>query len=177
QFKKPCHRCNDIALLKLVSPARLDKVFVEPICISKNPIKDIGYTPGHSSNQRAWVAGWGTSIAKPFVFSQAKHLQHLQVPLQELPFCKERKKEYPDPNMIFCAGGEAGKDTCRGDSGGPLMLAAKSHEWYSIGIVSFGNTFCGAAGSQSVFTNVNYYLPWIEACMNDDQKCLQPLSG
>lgn len=38
----------------------------------------------------------------------------------------------------MCAGGEGGKDSCNGDSGGPLMYFGDNNSWYATGIVSFG---------------------------------------
>lgn len=38
----------------------------------------------------------------------------------------------------ICAGGEKGKDSCSGDSGGPLMFFGENNSWYAAGIVSFG---------------------------------------
>ncbi|CAL4146041.1 unnamed protein product, partial [Meganyctiphanes norvegica] len=61
QYKSPCLRCNDIALIKLASPARLDDLFVKPICISGHPSIDVEFSPSHSTNLKAWVAGRGSS--------------------------------------------------------------------------------------------------------------------
>ena len=65
----------------------------------------------------------------------------------------------------LCAGGEAGIDSCRGDSGGPLMLIDRSIPnrpfWYCAGIVSFGPSPCGMAGWPGVYTRVSSYTNWI----------------
>ncbi|KAJ8928433.1 hypothetical protein NQ314_019022 [Rhamnusium bicolor] len=65
----------------------------------------------------------------------------------------------------LCAGGEKGKDSCRGDSGGPLMSyhADENSEinWYSIGVVSFGPSPCGMEDWPGVYTKVANYVPWI----------------
>lgn len=56
-----------------------------------------------------------------------------------------------------------GKDTCSGDSGGPLIVrnGQDSPMWLS-GIVSFGTHTCGA-GKPAVFTNIKHFIPWIQA--------------
>lgn len=50
----------------------------------------------------------------------------------------------------LCAGGEEGKDSCNGDSGGPLMgadlLNGLSPYTYLAGVVSFGPRVCGTPG-------------------------------
>ena len=81
-----------------------------------------------------------------------------------------------------------GKDSCNGDSGGPLMSYNGDFKGtkYLRGIVSFGTTTCGNVrkqniiiiiyfhksilqkkkmfffqGNPGIYTNVQYYIPWI----------------
>lgn len=83
----------------------------------------------------------------------------------------------------LCAGGEEGEnnvyrnifyviyrfihitgyDSCRGDSGGPLMKLDTSgeHYWYSAGIVSYGVRICGTKGAPGVYTRTSEYIDWI----------------
>lgn len=65
----------------------------------------------------------------------------------------------------MCAGGKAGKDSCTGDSGGPLMAKDNSNRarpyTYLAGIVSFGVQDCGSAGIPGVYTRIDQYLDWI----------------
>lgn len=66
----------------------------------------------------------------------------------------------------LCAGGEKGKDSCRGDSGGPLMqFSRKLQKWYAVGIVSYGPTMCGMKNQPGIYTRVPYYLDWIKEKM------------
>lgn len=61
----------------------------------------------------------------------------------------------------LCAGGEEGKDSCEGDSGGPLMQHARyGPPFYLRGVVSFGSTLCGG-GMPGVYTDVAYFMDWI----------------
>lgn len=51
--------------------------------------------------------------------------------------------QYTIMNVILretqlCAGGKDGRDSCNGDSGGPLMFLGENNSWYAAGIVSFG---------------------------------------
>lgn len=65
----------------------------------------------------------------------------------------------------MCAGGDKGKDSCRGDSGGPLMTSLSDTKRdvhvYVIGIVSFGPSPCGMPGWPGIYTNVAKYSQWI----------------
>lgn len=65
----------------------------------------------------------------------------------------------------LCAGGENGKDSCRGDSGGPLM-AERDARMYLAGVVSFGYE-CGLSGWPGVYTRVNKFRDWIEGNLVD----------
>nr|CAD7580493.1 unnamed protein product [Timema californicum] len=72
----------------------------------------------------------------------------------------------PLDHTQLCAGGNLGKDACRGDSGGPLMGKRESpttsqEQTYQLGIVSFGSIPCGSNKAPSVFTRVSEYLDWI----------------
>ena len=61
----------------------------------------------------------------------------------------------------MCAGGERGKDACKGDSGGPLLYKENDETpWYLLGIVSLGSRIC-ADGRPTVFTRITSYVPWI----------------
>ena len=58
-----------------------------------------------------------------------------------------------------------GKDSCTGDSGGPIILRELTDDPYvQIGIVSFsvGNE-CGAKNLPGVYTNIESYLDWIDS--------------
>jgi secreted trypsin-like serine protease len=63
---------------------------------------------------------------------------------------------------ILCAA-SPGRDTCQGDSGGPLF-DRQSDERRQIGIVSWGRG-CAEIGNPGVYTNVQYYPPWINGTM------------
>lgn len=77
--------------------------------------------------------------------------QQLQVPVLANDECREQYKkqgklisENQFSDVILCAGFlNGGKDSCQGDSGGPLMQPVfnpptKTHQYYQIGIVSYG---------------------------------------
>ena len=64
----------------------------------------------------------------------------------------------------ICAGGEAGRDSCSGDAGGPLMSEGEinnGHRFVQYGIISFGPSNCGTRGYPSIYTRVSHYMDWI----------------
>jgi secreted trypsin-like serine protease len=63
----------------------------------------------------------------------------------------------------MCAGGEKGKDSCRGDSGGPLIIEDETEgTFYLAGIVSYGSIGCGAYDAPAIYTRVALYSDWIK---------------
>ena len=57
-----------------------------------------------------------------------------------------------------------GKDSCGGDSGGPLMLeqermGRKNHT--IVGLVSWGKSKCGTKNVPGVYADVSFFLEWI----------------
>lgn len=57
-----------------------------------------------------------------------------------------------------------GTDTCRGDSGGPLMQSQLNADgylyWTQVGIVSWG-IGCGQRNTYGYYTQVQKLIPWI----------------
>ena len=59
-----------------------------------------------------------------------------------------------------------GKDSCSGDSGGPLIARnGAEYPMFLRGIVSFGARKCGENGIPGVYINVASYLDWISTNM------------
>ena len=107
------------------------------------------------------VTGWGaTEIARS---SSIK--QKLSVPIIEQEQCIAHfgVNGVPILDQHLCAGGEEGKDSCKGDSGGPLIAVAPDDGglFYIEGIVSFGRKPCGGKNAPGVYTRVSKYLEWI----------------
>ncbi|KAJ8934223.1 hypothetical protein NQ314_013501, partial [Rhamnusium bicolor] len=145
-------RYYDIALVRLNKKITYS-TFVRPICL---PL------PGESSRvgEKLIVAGWGrTESAKRSAIKQK-----VEVPLADRSKCTSnfRSAGINLKDSQICAGGEAGKDSCTGDSGGPLMRTTINDvgQWYIEGIVSFGAR-CGTEGWPGIYTKVLSYLNWI----------------
>lgn len=142
----------DIALLRLSRNVTFTN-YIKPICLPSNL----------STGSRLYVAGWGKTETR----SASNVKLKLQLPLADKEECDET---YANAGVRLgfgqiCAGGQRGKDSCRGDSGGPLMsverVADGSGKWTAVGIVSFGPSPCGMQGWPGVYTKVTDFVPWI----------------
>lgn len=74
----------------------------------------------------------------------------------------------------YCAGGEEGKDSCRGDSGGPLMRSFKNNpeddeQWYLEGIVGSGIS-CGLKGKPGIYLRITSYTGWIIRTLAEEKQ-------
>ena len=64
---------------------------------------------------------------------------------------------------VLCAGHpQGGRDACRGDSGGALLLQdPRTLSWTAVGVVSAGHG-CGRREFPGLYTRLASYLAWIE---------------
>ncbi|KAJ2754461.1 hypothetical protein GGI19_002391 [Coemansia pectinata] len=89
-------------------------------------------------------------------------------------YCKSRSGSY-DRKVNICTDGTPGKDTCRGDSGGPLLTPVDngSNGYALIGITSYTpvnsdnpNGLCAQPKGSGVYTRVAPYINWIAQYAN-----------
>lgn len=150
-------RRNDIAILRLESNAPYTD-FIRPICL---PISDIATAANLPIT--LYAAGWG-AVSDVQSFSNTK--LHVDLPYRSIQECQPAynisRRQVPLWQGQLCAGGIAGKDSCKGDSGGPLM-SDNGRIYQVVGIVSFGPTPCGIENVPGVYTKVFQYLPWIRS--------------
>lgn len=153
----------DFALIKLsgfstVTPVELNSEEID-IEASAEPIQ-------------ATAAGWGalseTSVTKPEI------LQKVEVPLVPQNQCNEilaYNKRITD--RMLCAGFKAGqKDSCSGDSGGPLFVEEGGHPLL-IGVVSWGKG-CARENKYGVYAKVNNQLDWINTQIEQNEATPPP---
>ncbi|RZF45073.1 hypothetical protein LSTR_LSTR002034 [Laodelphax striatellus] len=149
---------NDITLYRLERNVQFDG-YTRPACL--NSVR-------HLKEKQAVATGWG--YTRPGGLSSSELLK-VRLNLINQTQCSQfwskggRLKEGIDDERMICAGDlEEKKDTCNGDSGGPLQNALSTpYCMYNIiGVTSFGRRECGS-GAPGVYTRVSYYLPWIES--------------
>ncbi|KFB43789.1 AGAP009844-PA-like protein [Anopheles sinensis] len=152
---------NDICILRLATAVTFN-FFVKPICLPLE--KDVQGLPVAKHNFT--VTGWGETE-----HATRSELQlHVVIPGLDNTVCNSVYKvaNVTLSDKQLCVGGLNGTDSCRGDSGGPLMRNV-SNIWYLAGVVSFGAKVCGTKGLPGVYTNVEKYLSWIEDVTFVDQ--------
>ncbi|XP_060849912.1 venom protease-like [Rhopalosiphum padi] len=151
---------NDIALLKLKYSVTFNDL-IQPICMPMtSKIKNIDM-----SRSLPFVAGWGTTEPVPtYSAPPVTTLMEVQVPMMSTADCAKVYSNAPQviiDDRVLCAGfPDGGKDSCRGDSGGPLMYP-KGKQYYLMGIVSYGGLVCGQPGVPGVYTKVPSFMDWI----------------
>ncbi|EDW15515.2 uncharacterized protein Dmoj_GI24876 [Drosophila mojavensis] len=155
------NQLNDIALLRLARQIEYTD-FVRPICLPLDTNLRSATFDGISMD----VAGWGKT--------EEKSSSNLKLKAAVDGFTlSECQSVYSRQNIVLentqmCAGGMEGVDSCRGDSGGPLigLDTNKVNTYYFLaGVVSFGPTPCGLNGWPGVYTRVGPYVDWIQSTL------------
>ncbi|KAK4871778.1 hypothetical protein RN001_015902 [Aquatica leii] len=144
----PTTYMNDIAIITLDQQTSFD-TYVWPICL---PPLNKSYV-----NETVIVAGWGQqNYAGPV----SPVLMEVAVPVWDHEKCVDSFTQRITENNICAAAYEGGKDSCLGDSGGPLLYKLNNGRWTTIGIVSWG-IGCGNKEQPGIYTRVDKYIPWI----------------
>ncbi|KXJ84501.1 CLIP domain-containing serine protease B4 [Aedes albopictus] len=149
----------DVALIKLANAVTFSE-YISPVCL---PLTDeLRNLP--DAGRTFTAVGWGTTEKgqdDPGVYGSRYKLE-VDLPGVDLETCRVK---YPDVlDSELCAGGEAGKDSCQGDSGGGLVAAEKDGYWYQFGVVSWGYG-CGTDGVPGVYARVGSFIDWIQKHM------------
>ncbi|CAL4144117.1 unnamed protein product, partial [Meganyctiphanes norvegica] len=133
---------HDIAIVRLPEEVTLSNI-IQPICIGTNQQIPFG--------GKATASGWG--LLSPD--GDAPNILH-DVQLDVLP---DGSPSCGDSKQFICTY-TPGKDTCRGDSGGPLMVK-EGNQWFQVGIISSGPLDCGTSKDPSSYTRVPNYIKFI----------------
>lgn len=146
---------NDIALIRLNREVSFT-AYIKPICL---PVAD-DIRNRNIVGTKATAAGWGrTEIAGA---SPVKLKVNLDI--TSLSSCSPAYSRLGVTlqDTQLCAGGLEGKDTCSGDSGGPLMRRIGTN-YFLFGLVSFGPNKCGTKDVPGVYTSVTKYVDWVQS--------------
>lgn len=143
---------NDIALLELASPSSITPVTL----YSGQSIEAVA----PSLLGRVLTAiGWGLADNASSWYYPSK-LRQVPLPVIADSLCNTIFSNPLLPSQ-FCAGYYAGKDTCYGDSGGPV--AAKiDGAWVHAGIISYGTSCQQYNGWYGVYTRTSSYIDFIK---------------
>ncbi|TSW48760.1 hypothetical protein Baya_13459 [Bagarius yarrelli] len=148
----PANYDNDIALVKLTQPVT-ETDAVKPLQFQRAG----GTDP--DTDATVDTAGWGSLDN---LGNRADKLHEVTVTVKNRPICS-RSNSYGQSftkNML-CAG-KPGKDTCDGDSGGPLL-----YNGIAVGITSNGGRSCGSTRKPGLYTIISHYSDWITLTMSD----------
>lgn len=145
---------NDIAILELAREVSSPAI----------TIADATTRTSTAAGSRMSVAGWGTTTPSgSSVYPSV--LQKVDVNLQDQSTCYMAMSGLNpsgisfNPNSTnFCAGTANNEDSCRGDSGGPIIVADTGVQ---LGIVSWGSAVCATSGTYGVYTNISHFTNWI----------------
>ncbi|XP_050093437.1 phenoloxidase-activating factor 2-like [Anopheles aquasalis] len=153
---------NDLALLFLDSPIKLNRM-IQPVCL---PPQDTKF-----DHQMCVATGWGKDHnGKGGTYQSI--LKQIDLPIMpneecELAFQATRLgPKFTLHKSFICAGGEVGKDTCKGDGGSPLVcpIPNKQDQYYQTGVVAWGVS-CGEDGVPGAYANVAMFRDWIDQQM------------
>lgn len=109
-----------------------------------------------SVGDTAVVTGWGKNEEEAETLTS--HLQVVELEIVDSGYCSMQYStmNYAITDEMVCAGvDDSTKDSCSGDSGGPLAIDGEL-----VGIVSWG-IGCAREGFPGVYASVPHYTQWI----------------
>ncbi|XP_041989297.1 transmembrane protease serine 9-like [Aricia agestis] len=152
---------NDIAVLRLAEP--LPDHLYRPACLPNDDSSLDGVN--------AVVSGWGGTVEKG---PPSNIPMKAEVNIWSEEECKGagygRRKVTP---RMICANAPD-RDSCTGDSGGPLLMTQPYHTL--VGIVSWGRG-CARQGYPGVYVRVDRFMPWLQVALRHACTCSPPSSS
>jgi secreted trypsin-like serine protease len=160
---------DDIALIELATPVTITNLG-GPFALVNGLNGSVDLPTGSSVT----LAGFGTT--KPDGTEASASLLEVGVKTVSKENCvkqnpKSNENKWINFDHVVCTGGEAGKDSCSGDSGGPAMLQQGKDQWV-VGVLSKGsqlpdaNGNCAVADRYGMYTLTSIYAGWIEAVIS-----------
>ncbi len=144
---------SDLALLKLSSP--VVGIPSLPISLGASPAR-----PGRMTR----ALGWGLTANRGF---RSAALRSVDIPIvdkREIDAVAVYGQELP-ADTVLAGVMSGGKDTCDGDSGGPLLgRDVERGKWRMMAVIAGGaDRGCAVEGAVGIYTEVAPHLPWIES--------------
>ncbi|CAG0898359.1 unnamed protein product [Darwinula stevensoni] len=161
---------NDFAVLILDVPVKLDD-HIDTVCLPGPKTSFVGH--------RCYVTGWGKSaFGKEGRYQEV--LKKIDLPVVEQAWCQESLRNTKlsrffnlHPSFL-CAGGEPGRDACKGDGGSPLVCRDPLTNYFvQAGIVSWG-IGCGEQNIPGVYADVAKASAWVNEVVSKHFAYPQP---
>ncbi|KAI8044937.1 serine protease snake-like [Drosophila gunungcola] len=153
---------NDIGIVRLRKDLP-DTPFVYPACL---PFINGGMFDYFTA------VGWGQTEATALLQPRELIKVELQNFEDRCPSIYEPSDQLPEGyknESQLCVGSADHKDTCYGDSGGPLLTNQfeMNCRYQVVGITSVGIA-CGIPNVPSVYTRVHFFLDWIQKELSEE---------
>lgn len=153
---------NDYAILILTTPIEYEQN-VDVVCLAETGV--------NFDESRCFASGWGKDIFGKEGRYQVI-LKKVELPIVRHDTCQNVMrttrlgKYFVLDRSFICAGGEPGKDTCKGDGGSPLVCPLKNDptRFVQAGIVAWG-LGCGENGTPGVYASIAHGRRWIDEQM------------
>jgi len=157
---------NDWALLYTTEPFELQE-HIDTVCLP-DPEEQF-------DGQNCFATGWGKDQFGAAGEYQVV-LKEIDLPVVSQQQCQESLRRtrlgrrFQLDDSFICAGGIAGKDTCKGDGGSPLVCQSKGDPFTYVqaGVVAWG-IGCGEDATPGVYASVSKAVCWIDYSMSCNQ--------
>ncbi|XP_071442340.1 phenoloxidase-activating factor 2-like [Hetaerina americana] len=154
---------NDVALLFLSEPVDRSN----NIGFACLPTQGFVPTPGTRCLATVWEKDDIDRKSKTSGYQPI--LKKIELPMVARPECEAALRNttlgrhFKLHQSFICAGGEQGKDTCKGDGGSPLVCQVPNNPstYAQTGIVAWGIK-CGQNKVPGVYANVAFFRNWID---------------
>nr|XP_006823524.1 PREDICTED: prothrombin-like [Saccoglossus kowalevskii] len=150
---------SDIALIRLANKVTFTD-HILPVCLPPREVAMSMLKKGTMGR----VLGWG-SIREGGTYP--RYLKEVELPVRRIGECRKSTRFSVTTNM-FCAGYklEMRGDSCKGDSGGPMVQRSTENKWQLVGIVSWGEG-CAERDKFGFYTKVYKFNQWIQGTIRE----------
>nr|AUS82517.1 serine endopeptidase [Crotalus mitchellii] len=149
---------KDIMLIRLNRPVNNSK-HIAPLSLPSKP---------PSQDTVCNIMGWGTISPTKETYPDVPHCANINI--LDHAVCRAIYPGLLEKSRILCAGIlEGGKDTCGGDSGGPLICNGEIQ-----GILSVGGDPCAQSHVPALYIKVFHYTEWIQSIITGNTAATCP---